>query len=120
LRNSCYTTEITGRILNVWFTTEISEDGHHSVGHTKGYVKTLVTLDGTLPGKTRLVKITSVKKFHIEGEILEGQVCADDTRKNAVGFVGEFLSKNIVALSAAVVIITISGFLLTRSSLRKY
>lgn len=57
------------RVEKVWFSTEISEDGHHSVGHTKGYVKVLVPLDGALPGMVRFVKIRAAKRFHIEGEV---------------------------------------------------
>ena len=55
----------------MWFSTEISEDGHHSVGHTKGYVKVLVPLDNNLPGLVKYVKINSSKRFHVEGEIVE-------------------------------------------------
>ena len=37
----------------VLFGTEISEDGQHSVGHNKAYVKVLVPLDGILCGQAR-------------------------------------------------------------------
>jgi threonylcarbamoyladenosine tRNA methylthiotransferase CDKAL1 len=62
-------THMVGRTEKVWFSTEISEDGHHSVGHTKGYVKVIVPLDGSLPGLVRCVKIHAAQRFHIEGEV---------------------------------------------------
>jgi len=55
----------------VWFGTEVSEDGNHSVGHSKSYVKVLVPRDeGLLAGKIGIVEITSTSKFHVTGTII--------------------------------------------------
>lgn len=59
-----------GRTERVWFNTEISNDGHHNVGHTKAYVKVLVPLDGNLPGTSHMVRITACQRFHVEGVIV--------------------------------------------------
>ena len=66
--------EFPRQILKVWFGNEISEDGAHSVGHSKGYVKVLVPLDQNLPGTVAYVLIESAKRFHIEGQIIHGHV----------------------------------------------
>ena len=62
-------THFPGQTLDVWFNIEVSEDGAHSVGHTKGYVKVLVPLDPSLPGKRRKVLIKSCSRFHITGSV---------------------------------------------------
>jgi hypothetical protein len=59
--------------MKVWFNTEVSDDGRHSVGHTKSYVKVLVPLDGSLPGKSRWVDVHSCQRFHIEGVVSADQ-----------------------------------------------
>jgi hypothetical protein len=55
----------------VWFDIERSDDGRHSVGHTKCYVKVLVPFREDLPGACYQVKIHSAQRFHIEGELQE-------------------------------------------------
>jgi len=67
MHNSLFYLE--GKVVKVWFSTEISEDGNHSVGHTKGYVKVLVPLDQSLPGLVKFVKVHMSKRLHIEGEV---------------------------------------------------
>ena len=59
--------------IKVWFNTEVSSDGRHSVGHTKSYVKVLVPIDISLPGKSRMVEIFSYSRFHIEGKVSQNQ-----------------------------------------------
>lgn len=34
----------------VWVNTEVSDDGRHTVGHTKNYVKVLLPFDPALEG----------------------------------------------------------------------
>jgi hypothetical protein len=57
--------------IRVWFDTEVSDDGRHSVGHSKAYIKVLVPFDPSLPGKNRIVNIQSCHRFHVEGVISE-------------------------------------------------
>jgi len=86
-------THLVGQQLKVWFNTETSEDGRHSVGHTKAYVKVLVPLDHNLPGRSRMVDIHSCQRFHIEGTVSavpanaqsslvfpHGGICAGESR----------------------------------------
>ena len=58
---------LSGKTVMVYFNTEVSDDGGHSVGHTKSYVKVLVPLDPSLPGKAKLVELGQFKRFHVEG-----------------------------------------------------
>ena len=60
---------LIGQCMKVWFNTEVSDDGRHSVGHTKNYTKVLVPLDKTLVGTSRYVDINSAHRWHIEGTI---------------------------------------------------
>jgi len=46
-------------------------DEHVMVGHTKSYVKVLIKRDPELVGKSAIVKITDVHKWHVYGEIIE-------------------------------------------------
>jgi threonylcarbamoyladenosine tRNA methylthiotransferase CDKAL1 len=64
-------TYFPGQRVKVWFNTEISEDGGHSVGHTKNYVKVIVPMEPSLPGKSRWVDIHSCSRFHITGVIVQ-------------------------------------------------
>jgi len=65
-------THLPNQVVKVWFGNEISEDGEHSVGHTKGYVKVLVPLDNKLPGTFGHVLVDAAKRFHVEGRIVQG------------------------------------------------
>jgi threonylcarbamoyladenosine tRNA methylthiotransferase CDKAL1 len=64
---------LPGQTLRVYFNTEVSDDGLHSVGHTKSYVKVLVPLDATLPGQTKMVYIQSCQRFHVVGVLALNQ-----------------------------------------------
>jgi threonylcarbamoyladenosine tRNA methylthiotransferase CDKAL1 len=64
-------THLIGTRERVWFDTEVSDDGR-SVGHTKAYVKVLVTLDPELPGTSHEVEVTAAFRFHVEGRIVHG------------------------------------------------
>jgi len=64
-------THLPGRRARVWFNTEVSDDGR-SVGHTKSYVKVLVTLDTSLPGTSHEVNLTACSRFHVDGTVVVG------------------------------------------------
>ena len=69
---------LPGKTVMVYFNTEVSDDGGHSVGHTKSYVKVLVPLDPSLPGKTKLVELRQFKRFHVEGVCCAEEVPKDE------------------------------------------
>lgn len=58
------------KVIRVWFDTEISNDGGHSVGHSKNYIKVLVPLDDNLPGTSYMVEIHKAHRFHLEGVVV--------------------------------------------------
>ena len=76
---------LPGRRLKVWFNTEVSDDGRHSIGHTKGYVKVNVPFDATLPGRSRYVEVQECKRFHVEGVISADQVTVPAEEAAAAG-----------------------------------
>jgi len=51
--------------------TEIATDGIHLVGHTKGYVQVLVIAPESMLGTSAIVKITSVGRWSVFGEVIE-------------------------------------------------
>ena len=59
-----------GDVTKIWINTEVADDGIHIVGHTKGYVKVLVPYSDDLLGATATVKITSLARFHVTGELI--------------------------------------------------
>ncbi|GAV62952.1 UPF0004 domain-containing protein/Radical_SAM domain-containing protein [Cephalotus follicularis] len=59
-----------GRVERIWI-TEIATDGIHLVGHTKGYVQVLVIGPESMLGTSAIVKITSVRRWSIFGEVIE-------------------------------------------------
>lgn len=59
-----------GRIERIWI-TEIATDGIHLVGHTKGYIQVLVVALESLLGTSTDVKITSVGRWSVFGEVIE-------------------------------------------------
>ena len=68
-----------GETVKVWFDIERSDDGRHSVGHTKAYIKVLVPFQEDLPGSCYEVKIHSAQRFHIEGD-LQGLVSLPNSK----------------------------------------
>ncbi len=90
-------TQYPGRTLDVWFNIEISEDGAHSVGHTKGYVKVLVPLDPSLPGKRRSVLINGCSRFHITGVCVDPNVAVSS--RKSVENVNTEVTKKVVEKS---------------------
>lgn len=63
-----------GRTMNVYFNIEVSDDGQHSVGHSKAYVKVLVPFDANLPGTCYMVEVISVHRFHVVGRIVSDKI----------------------------------------------
>ncbi|XP_065882053.1 uncharacterized protein [Euphorbia lathyris] len=59
-----------GRVEKIWI-TEIATDGIHLVGHTKGYVQVLVIGPESMLGTAAIVKITSVGRWSVFGEVIE-------------------------------------------------
>ncbi|XP_022720168.1 threonylcarbamoyladenosine tRNA methylthiotransferase-like [Durio zibethinus] len=59
-----------GRVERIWI-TEIATDGIHLVGHTKGYVQVLVIAPESMLGTSAIVKITSVGRWSVFGEVIE-------------------------------------------------
>ncbi|MBA0624210.1 hypothetical protein Godav_009605 [Gossypium davidsonii] len=59
-----------GKLERIWI-TEIATDGIHLVGHTKGYVQVLIVAPETILGTSAIVKITSVGRWSVFGEVLE-------------------------------------------------
>ncbi|CAA6660450.1 unnamed protein product [Spirodela intermedia] len=59
-----------GQIERIWI-TEIATDGVHLVGHTKGYIQVLVIAPERMLGTSADVKIISVGRWSVFGEILE-------------------------------------------------
>ncbi|XP_020679632.1 threonylcarbamoyladenosine tRNA methylthiotransferase isoform X1 [Dendrobium catenatum] len=63
-------TQMEGQIVKIWI-TEIASDGIHLVGHTKGYVQVLVIAPDNMLGTSKEVKITSVGRWSVFGEVIE-------------------------------------------------
>ncbi|KGN52713.1 threonylcarbamoyladenosine tRNA methylthiotransferase [Cucumis sativus] len=59
-----------GRVERIWI-TEIAADGIHLVGHTKGYIQVLVIAPETMLGTSATVKITSIGRWSVFGEVIE-------------------------------------------------
>ncbi|XVF73986.1 hypothetical protein PTKIN_Ptkin13bG0025700 [Pterospermum kingtungense] len=59
-----------GRVEKIWI-TEIATDGIHLVGHTKGYVQVLIIAPESMLGTSAIVKITSVGRWSVFGEVIE-------------------------------------------------
>ncbi|KAL1564816.1 tRNA (N(6)-L-threonylcarbamoyladenosine(37)-C(2))-methylthiotransferase [Salvia divinorum] len=59
-----------GKIERIWI-TDIATDGSHLVGHTKGYIQVLVVGSASMLGTSAMVKITSVGRWSVFGEVLE-------------------------------------------------
>ncbi|CAI9114911.1 OLC1v1015734C1 [Oldenlandia corymbosa var. corymbosa] len=63
-------TGMEGKVERIWI-TEFATDGIHLVGHTKGYIQVLVTGPETMLGTSAMVKITSVGRWSVFGEVIE-------------------------------------------------
>ncbi|KAL0351325.1 UNVERIFIED_CONTAM: Threonylcarbamoyladenosine tRNA methylthiotransferase [Sesamum calycinum] len=62
--------EMEGKTERIWI-TDIATDGSHLVGHTKGYIQVLVVGPETMLGTSAMVKITSVGRWSVFGEVIE-------------------------------------------------
>ncbi|KAF5954789.1 hypothetical protein HYC85_007645 [Camellia sinensis] len=76
-----------GKVERIWI-TEIATDGIHLVGHTKGYVQVLVIGPETMLGTSAIVKITSVGRWSVFGEVIEtlnqinGNIASSERKSN--------------------------------------
>ncbi|XP_027353619.1 threonylcarbamoyladenosine tRNA methylthiotransferase [Abrus precatorius] len=59
-----------GKVERIWI-TDIASDGVHLVGHTKGYIQVLVLAPDDMLGTSATVKITSVGRWSVFGEVIE-------------------------------------------------
>ncbi|KAL6512117.1 hypothetical protein OROGR_021714 [Orobanche gracilis] len=59
-----------GNIERIWI-TEVATDGSHLVGHTNGYIQVLVVGSESMLGTSAMVKITSVGRWSVFGEVIE-------------------------------------------------
>ncbi|OAY23750.1 threonylcarbamoyladenosine tRNA methylthiotransferase [Manihot esculenta] len=59
-----------GRVERIWI-TEIATDGIHLVGHTKAYIQVLVVAPESMLGTSAIVKITSVGRWSVFGEVIQ-------------------------------------------------
>ncbi|PWA78201.1 methylthiotransferase [Artemisia annua] len=59
-----------GNIERIWI-TDIATDEIHLVGHTKGYVQVLVVGPESLLGSSAIIKITSVGRWSVFGDVIE-------------------------------------------------
>ncbi|OEL25561.1 Threonylcarbamoyladenosine tRNA methylthiotransferase [Dichanthelium oligosanthes] len=69
-----------GKVERIWI-TEIATDGVHLVGHTKGYIQVLVIAPDSMLGTSADVKITSVGRWSVFGEVIEGSVVVGEAPK---------------------------------------
>lgn len=63
-------TGVEGKVERIWI-TDIASDGVHLVGHTKGYIQVLVICPESMLGTSAMVKITSVGRWSVFGEVIE-------------------------------------------------
>lgn len=71
---------LEGKVERIWI-TEIATDGVHLVGHTKGYIQVLVIAPDSMLGTSANVKITSVGRWSVFGEVIEGSIAAKEVLK---------------------------------------
>ncbi|CAM0904599.1 unnamed protein product [Alopecurus aequalis] len=68
---------LKGKVERIWI-TEIATDGVHLVGHTKGYIQVLVIAPDSMLGTSADAKITSVGRWSVFGEVIEGSVAVKE------------------------------------------
>ena len=61
-------------VQRVWFSERETNkhNGDICVGHLKDYTKVVVPFEERLMGKSMMIKVTDCKKWHVEGELIEG------------------------------------------------
>lgn len=69
-------TGVEGKVERIWI-TDVASDGVHLVGHTKGYIQVLVIGPESMLGSSAMVKITSVGRWSVFGEVIE-ILCQND------------------------------------------
>ncbi|KAL9270762.1 hypothetical protein AKJ16_DCAP20838 [Drosera capensis] len=78
---------IEGQVKRIWI-THVAADGVHLVGHPKGYVQVLVAGPEILLGNSAVVRIISVGRWSVLGEVIEilkeeGAVLASNVDKES-------------------------------------
>ncbi|KAE8788540.1 CDK5 regulatory subunit-associated protein 1-like protein 1 [Hordeum vulgare] len=68
---------LKGKVERIWI-TEIATDGVHLVGHTKGYIQVLVIAPDSMLGTSADAKITSVGRWSVFGEVIEGTIAVKE------------------------------------------
>lgn len=61
--------DLVNTTTTVWIGDEVTDNGEHTVGHTKSYVKVLLPRDDNMKGSVAEVQITSASRFHVEGTV---------------------------------------------------
>mmetsp|Transcript_11716 Transcript_11716/g.11771 ORF Transcript_11716/g.11771 Transcript_11716/m.11771 type:complete len:525 (+) Transcript_11716:136-1710(+) len=102
---------LKGRKERVWFNTEISSDGEHSVGHTKSYVKVLVPLDSRLPGSNNIVRIINSERFHVTGIVMSEHTTESKNEYALDSVVDTAIVISSILIISGVCCLTISPFL---------
>lgn len=77
-------TGMEGKVERIWI-TDIASDGVHLVGHTKGYIQVLVVGPRSMLGSSAIVKITSVGRWSVFGEVIEVLTQNNRDRNKAKG-----------------------------------
>lgn len=72
-----------GQVEKIWI-IDVATDGIHLVGHTKGYIQVLVNAPENLLGASVTVRITSVGRWSVFGEVVKvlNHACQDRTTSN--------------------------------------
>ncbi|KAL2893535.1 Threonylcarbamoyladenosine tRNA methylthiotransferase [Bienertia sinuspersici] len=65
--------------LRIWI-TDVAADGIHLVGHTKGYIQVLVNALENHLGASATIRITSVGRWSVFGEVIEVLSCSAQER----------------------------------------
>ena len=114
---------LVGKILKVLFSAELSEDGAHSVAHSKSYVKVLVPYKDDLVGSVAYVNIEKCYRFHIVGKLVDKPLYMDESMGESIqeidgvgeGFVQNIKSHERNVAMAAAVLLSIAAISVVRS-----
>ncbi|KAF7836442.1 threonylcarbamoyladenosine tRNA methylthiotransferase [Senna tora] len=75
-------TGMEGKVERIWI-TDVASDGIHLVGHTKGYIQVLVAAPDSMLGTSAMVKITSVGRWSVFGQVIETLNHISDNRASS-------------------------------------
>ena len=119
-------TRLVGKTLKVLFSAELSEDGAHSVAHSKAYVKVLVPYEDDLAGSVAYVNIEKCDRFHILGKLVDKPLYMDESKGESIqevtnsdgiggGFVQNIKSHGRSVTIAAAALLSIAAISVVRS-----